>query len=479
MAARNPSRAGKDWYSISVDTLRGWGFLLLILVILAVGLFVWQRVDRRSIEHQAAAVIADAGRMLQELGEEKRVAGFASEYAAGRLSLDEAKTKLAAKDFPGALDAGQKSRKMLRSILDALALRGSSGLAQFNEVEGDVEYRRGDGGEWQEARLRAHLQPGDYVRTAENGSAQIMFVDGTLYTVRPNTQFIVTPSTAGGGSPEQAIEMEYGWVNLSTSERSGSNVKTPGAIARVKEDSEAFVSVDKGSNQGRFGATRGAMELSSKSGLTREIKGLQQVVQTGDLLSEPKPLPAPPEPSEPDDNLALDLDSTRKLVLAWAPVPGASRYALQVSRNILFVDNVIDAENRSRPRATLGLRGEGTFLWRVAAYGSDGVLGPWSGTRKFRVASSHATGGEKKGSTPPKLDLDEVKPYGSIFFVTGRSDPGARIEVNGEQVKSNIDGSFNKPVQLNKEGWNIIEIRARDAWGNETVRRSRVFVENP
>ncbi len=250
-------------------------------------------------------------------------------------------------------------------------------------------------------------------------------------------------------------------------------------MARVREDSEAFVSVDKGTNQGRFGATRGGMELASKSGLTREIKGLQQVVQTGDLLSEPKPLPAPPQPSEPDDNLALDLDTTRKLVLAWAPVPGASRYALQVSRNILFVDNVINAENRSRPRATLGLRGEGTFLWRVAAYGSDGVLGPWSGMRKFRVASSHATGGEKKGSTPPTLDLDDVKPYGSIFFVAGRSDPGARIEVNGEQVKTTIDGSFNKPVQLTKEGWNIIEIRARDAWGNETVRRHRVFVENP
>jgi hypothetical protein len=307
-----------------------------------------------------------------------------------------------------------------------------------------------------------------------------MFVDGTLYTVRPNTQFIVTPgSGAAGGSPEQAIEMAYGWVNLSTSEKSGSNVKTPGAMARVKEDSDAFVAVDKGSSQGRFGATRGVVELAAKGGLTREIRSLQQVVQTGDLLSEPKPLAAPPKPTEPDDNLALDLDQTRKLVLAWSPVPGSSRYALQVSRNLLFVDNVIDAANRTRTKATLGVRGEGTFQWRVAAYGPDGLLGPWSGARKFRVASSHATGGEKKESTPPTLDLDDVKTYGSIFFVAGRSDPGARIEVNGEQVKTGIDGSFNKPVQLTKEGWNIIEIRARDTWGNETVRRHRVFVENP
>ena len=244
MAARKASRAGKDWYSVSVDTLRSWGFLLLILVLVGVGLAVWKVMDRRSAEHQAEVVIAEAGQFLEQLRTEKRVASFASEYATGRTSLEEAKARYAVHDFTGALDAGQKSHKVLQSILDALALRGSSGQAQFNEVEGEVEFRPGEGGDWQEARVRSHLQPGDYVRTGANGSAQIMFRDGTLYTVRPDTQFIVTPSGAAGGAPEQAIEMEYGWVNLSTSEKSGSNVKTPGAMARVKEDSDAFVAVE-------------------------------------------------------------------------------------------------------------------------------------------------------------------------------------------------------------------------------------------
>jgi hypothetical protein len=221
------------------------------------------------------------------------------------------------------------------------------------------------------------------------------------------------------------------------------------------------------------------MELSSAGGLTREIGPRQQVVQTGDLLSEAKPMPLAPEPLEPEDNEALDLDRTRRLVLSWSPVAGATRYALQVSRSHHFVDNLIDVENRSRTRATLGLRGEGSFQWRVAAYGPDGAQGAWSSPRKFRVASSRSAGGEKKDTTPPELDLDEVKTYGSIFMVSGRSESGARIEVNGEQVKTAVDGTFTKPVQLNKEGWNMIEIRARDAWGNETVRRHRVFVENP
>ncbi|HEY2738433.1 MAG TPA: hypothetical protein VGK45_08510 [Thermoanaerobaculia bacterium] len=90
---------------------------------------------------------------------------------------------------------------------------------------------------------------------------------------------------------------------------------------------------------------------------------------------------------------------------------------------------------------------------------------------------SHTEGVVDK--TPPKLDLDDVKSYGSIFIVGGRTEPGARVEINGEQVKTGVDGSFTKTVQLGKEGWSFIEIKARDANGNETVKRHRAFVENP
>jgi hypothetical protein len=249
-------------------------------------------------------------------------------------------------------------------------------------------------------------------------------------------------------------------------------------VAQVKEDSEAFVAVDKNSSQGHYGAVSGGMEVSSKGGQKREVQPMQQIVQTGDLLSEAQPLPGRPELSEPADNADLDMQRADKIVLGWEEVPNAARYSLQVSRNHLFVDNVIDVSNRTKTRATLGVRGEGTFQWRVAAYGKDGIQGPWSKPRKFRVDSLNHSDGEVD-KTPPKLDLDDVKSYGSIFIVGGRTEPGARVEINGEQVNTAADGSFTKTVQLGKEGWSFIEIRARDAAGNETVRRHRAFVENP
>lgn len=473
------ARSGKDWYSVSVETLKGGILLLVTLALLGLGFLGWRAYDQRSVERHAAAVIEEAGGLLGRLSGDKRAASYAGELGGARQSLQEAQARFSTRDFREALNHGQRSRDMLLSLQEQMSPRGA-GQAHFLSLQGEVEYRHADGGggDWQEARIRTPLQAGDYVRTSDGGSAEIMFADGTLYTVRPNTQFIVAPARQGDGLAEQSIEMEYGWVNLSTSPKSASNVKTPGAVARVRQDSEGFVAVDKGTSQGRFGAYRGGMDLASKGGLTREVKALQEVVQTGDLLSEPKPLPGRPELVEPADNRALDLEQTRRLVLAWAPVTGASRYALQVSRNRLFVNNVIEAGNRAKTRATLGLRGEGAFQWRVAAYGPDGLQGPWSEPRRFRVASSRTASGEKKDTIPPELDLDDVKTYGSIFIVAGKSEPGARVEVNGEQVKTGMDGSFKKTVQLTKEGWNVIEINARDAWGNETVRRHRVFVEN-
>lgn len=468
----------KEWYSVSVETLRGWGLLLGILAVAGFAWLGYHAWENRSLEREAARVITDDQTLIERLAKEERAKSFGTEYNAAIKSVEEAQTLYNAESYAKSIEKGKWSYNVLQSILDALALPGAAGQAQFITVQGEVEFRRGDSGDWQEARSRTSLRSGDYVRTSDNGSAEIMFLDGTLYTVRANTQFVVAPPTSASGGPaEQAIEMEYGWVNLETAQRS-SNVKTPGAVARVGQDSEAFVAVDKSSNQGRFGAFRGGMELASKGGLTREIGELQEVVQTGDLLSEPKALPGRPDPVEPADNLALDLDRTSRVVLSWQPVAGASRYALQVSRNHLFVDNVIDAENRTKTHATLGIRGEGTFQWRVAAYGPGGSLGPWSSPRKFRVASFQDGGGEKD-STPPQLDLEDVKSYGSIFIVAGRSEPGSRIEVNGELVKVEADGTFNKTVQLTKEGWSFIEVRARDGWGNETVRRHRVFVESP
>jgi len=343
-------------------------------------------------------------------------------------------------------------------------------------VQGDVEFRRGEQGEWETARSRDLLHSGDYVKTSGNGSAEIVFLDGTLYTVRPNTLFLVTRTrNVIGAGTEQAIAMDYGWVDLNTAQRGG-RVSTPSAEARVERDTEAAVSFDRETARARFSAYRGSLEVTSKTGETRRVGPLEEVRQIGDRLADPRALPAPPTVETPAPHLETSLDGDRRLVLSWDPVPGAASYALQVSRSRLFVDNLIDVDSRTKTEATLELRGEGSFQWRVAAVTRDGLQGPWTEPRTIRVVAG-VRSGERGDTTPPTIELDQVQVYGNLFIVSGRTEAGATLRINGEAVAVAQNGTFTKTVLVSREGWSVLEVVAADPAGNVATLRQRVFVE--
>jgi hypothetical protein len=363
---------------------------------------------------------------------------------------------------------------MLLSLLNASRHGTSAGEAQFIVVEGRVEYRRGDSDAWEPARMRVMLEPGDYVKTGTNGSAEVMFTDGTLYTVRPDTLFLVSASKDGQAG-EQTVELQYGWINLNTAQ-AGSKVATPQAEAVIADQSEAVVSYDGDRRQGSFTAYRGGVQVAA-GGEVRQLGALQTLSQSQGTLSAVQSLPPAPSLYSPADNADVDFARVKRLRLAWEGVAGGARYALQVSRNRLFVDNIIDVEDRERTDATLGVQGEGSFLWRVAAISGEQLRGPWSSPGRFRVASFE-TSDTSEDHEAPALEIQGIQSYGPIFIVSGRTEPGAAVLVNGESVTVEADGSFTKTIQLTQAGWGFLEVRATDPAGNPTTQRSRVFVEN-
>ncbi|MEP7010496.1 MAG: FecR domain-containing protein [Acidobacteriota bacterium] len=476
----------RNWYSISVDTLRTLGVLIVAAGLLAVGARYFHQWEQKALAREASRVIDEARGKLDSA---EPLAG-----AAQRKVLEEARGEIGAAEaayaqasYRVAIENARRARQALGAMAGGDAGSGK-GAANFVTVQGTVEYRRGEDGDWQPAKSRISLEPGDYVRTS-SGSAEIVFADGSLYTVRANTQFIVASVRGADGGEGQSIRMDYGWVDLSTRAKP-IQVATPGAEAHVRESSEAFVSYDRTAGQGRFGAVRGGLDLASSSGLKRSVGALEQVTQSGGQLSASERLPGAPRLSEPADQAEVDFDpapdrrAAGRLSLGWEPVSGAARYALQVGRNHLFVDNVIDVASRTKATATLGLRGEGSFVWRVAAIDREGVQGPWSEPRKFRVAAISGSGGggsadgaaASRDKTPPQLDLEDVKPYGTVLIVGGKTEPGARVSINGEPVEVDLDGSFNKAIQMNREGWSTLEIRAVDSDGNPNVVHRKVFV---
>ncbi|MEZ5330685.1 MAG: hypothetical protein R2991_01230 [Thermoanaerobaculia bacterium] len=385
MATPQNQRGFRGWYKISVDTIRGWILLAIMAGLAYGGYHAYGLVEQRYLEGRVSLVLREARSLDEAVRSEGGHESYRKEYETATEHLAEARRHVDASRMQGALRSAESGRVILASILRQLHRLESTGEAHFITVQGSVEYRRGERGDWREARPRDVLYAGDYVKTAGGTSAEIMAIDGTVYTVRSDTVILVGRSSLfGDQGTERSITLDHGWVDLSTS-LARSTVTTPGAQARVERDSTAVVAWDERRRLGQFAAYRGSMDVAGEGGQNRAVRRLEHVVQRGRSLSSPERLPAAPLPIDPADDLEIPLDSSDRLVLTWQPVAGAQRYALQVARNRLFVHKIIDVDDRAKTQATLGLRGDGTFVWRVAAFTADGVQGPWSTPRRFRV----------------------------------------------------------------------------------------------
>lgn len=472
--ARNKHRR---WYSISVDTLRFGGLLVVALAVLGLAFVGYRAWREAEIEKSAGEVLEEVGNLFQEIRHIELRGELSDEREQAWYDYQQAQEHHSRGEFRRALDEGESSLRSLYFIQESLG-RGAVGEAEFMEVHGGVEFRRGETGRWQPARTRVVLRSGDHVRTSKSGSADIVFLeDGTMYNVRPESQVVIRRRRPGsGGLGEQEMEMEYGWVNLDTAKRPG-KVRTPEAEAEVEGDSRAFVGYDRDSRVGRFGAYRGELRVGTGEDDAQTVGELQQVVQRDGHISEPQPLPPAPELASPQEHFEIDMDRDRRLVLEWAPVEGAGGYAVQVAENVLFADNVVEDLKRSATRATLGIQGEGFFFWRVAALARDGSPGPWSPVRRFRVVSPAGRSSVGDDRTPPKLELTSITRYGDLVMVGGATEPGATVTVNGEPATVAADGGFTKTVQFVSEGEATIEVWASDAWGNEISLSKPVLVE--
>lgn len=464
----------RDWYSVSASALRRLGVVFALVLAALIGIFAYSQWQREQLASEALNTIARASRLIEERGS----SGTPAEtLRPARELLEEARAEYANERFGPALARA-------RSCLDLLEPRSAgdppgSGGTRFHSVSGNVEYRRGERGAWKRARTRDVLEPGDWIKTSDDSTAQIIFDDGAFYTLRENTMVHlgdVRSGAEGGGEEKAQTAIHWGWVELNTS-KSGRTVSTPSSEARVEHDSEALVAYDEKRKQGRFAAYEGSLEVTSASGQSRTVGALQQVDQTGDLLGDLKALPGVPQLTNPNAEQMFDFDRDKSFQLAWQPVSGATRYALQVASNRLFSPALIDNQERTRTLATVGIRGQGSFYWKVAAIGRNGARGPWSETRSFRVASLRGAGA-KDDTTPPVLEIRSSDQYGNLLIVRGKTEPGAMVTISGEPVSVEIDGSFQKTIQLTREGSGVVEIVATDAAGNEERRRQQVFVES-
>lgn len=466
-----------DWYSVSVTDFRRWLTLAVFAGFAVAGYLLFTQWQRYELQQRAIQTIDQAERLVDEVETREDAALLRAENTVAWERLEEARSAVVRGDYDSAYKNARQSLMVLKSVLQ---IGDRDGTIRFLFVQGGVEYRRGDRGAWKRAREQDSLDPGDWVKTADDGTAEIVFSDNSTFILRANTM-VNLGAVAGDeeaertpASADDATSVVFGWVELTTASRP-SAVATPRSLARVRRESEAMVAYDREGSRARYAAFRGGLEVETEGGDARSVEGLEQVEQVGDELGETRPLPGRPDIVDPADDAEVDIDQTDRVVLAWREAERAARYTLRISESRLFAANVIE-DVRRRPKATVGLRREGRFFWQVAAIDAQGAQGPWSPTRTFRVAALSGPGvfGDDE---PPMLEVEEVQPYGSLVIVKGRTEPGARVTVNGEVASVSRNGTFNKTIQMKQEGWAGVEIVATDAAGNTSRHRARVLID--
>jgi hypothetical protein len=465
-----------DWFVIPIRTLRLWGIILVLLAAAAYLAYTIESRTRRSPEERAKQEIASATELVRRASVTGGTVRPGSHLAQARDSLRGAEESYTRANYDAAFRLAVESQASARRALGSVG-KDDAGDGSLISVEGEVSVQTAGHSAFEQARQRQSLFDGDFIKTGRTGSAEIMFSDGTLYTIRPASLFEVRrPASAEAGGSQ--IKMVSGTVNVYTA-ASSSTVSTDAATTSIDRESRVAVDVEKGEKtdvttfRGKATVSNGkeTVVLADRERITAGARVRQ--------LSAKAVVPESPGLVLPTDNRVYDLKTSDEVELKWSPVTRASRYRIQVSRSRLFAPDAtdVDLDNRTATGARVKVTREGSYFWRVAAIDNSGHPSDWSAVRRFKMGVEPASVGGPRGS-PPRLTVSPPQQMGNLFLIFGKTDPGVVVTINAEPADVARDGSFKKTVTVNREGSAILVVKAVDAEGNETVKQVKVFVES-
>ncbi|HEY6138982.1 MAG TPA: hypothetical protein VI670_14570 [Thermoanaerobaculia bacterium] len=473
---RHVAGADIDWYLISIERLKQIGLVILLVILAGAGWWYWSH-QKANPKSSAEAAIADARDALNSLAASKDFQSHRSEFDRAQKRLEEANSLLASGRLVDAQSAAVESQTISRSALSGGGEREAD--AQFLAIEGDVQFQKSSTSDWKRAEPRTALFNGDWVKTSEKSSAELIFSNLSRYTIGPNALLEIyaqfNPTTS---KKSNSVQMKVGSVEVATTD-DASTVRTPVSQIVVDSDSQAQVGVDP-SQATAVVTTKGTSSITSTAGgeAVKVASGEKVVASPQAALSPVKKVSAPPMLGTPADNQIFSAGET-KVDFAWEAVPNASGYILQVSRSRLFASLEINSR-RQKNTAKANLTGEGAFYWRVASIGADGDPGPFSAFRRFRATGTGREAGTAASSQAPPPPLTLKRPYpigGPFYMIEGQTEPGATVLINDEEVDVDASGHFKKLVSFNKVGRNVVVVKAINAAGKQQVQSETVLVE--
>src|SRR5260370_4381860 len=122
------------------------------------------------------------------------------------------------------------------------------------------------------------------------------------------------------------------------------------------------------------------------------------------------------------------------VTFSWSQVDNVRGYHISVSRNQFFRPPMVLDRTTTGEQMVVSMA-EGTYYWRVRSVGEGG--------KESAESSAKFTLLPKAGSSSNiALEVSEFVQHGHSIEVSGRTEPGARVMVNGDEAILKPDASF-------------------------------------
>jgi hypothetical protein len=358
------------------------------------------------------------------------------------------------------------------------AKSGAAGAQQahFTALDGTVRVKKANGNSWGTADYSIPLEKGDVVQTSSEGMAKIVFNDGTNYTVKQDSLIVIEENSTNDQQQTQvAVAVSTGTVDLATAtyvQCSRSEVTVAGATASLAPGSAAMVHNDPKGDQHEILVKKGTGDITRNGETVRladwEKVSFQAAATHMDKLKEI----GPPTPISPANMMPMFTSGDPKPIeFSWTPMVNAKGYRLRISRNPYFSSTIVDRKVNTADVMVSGLE-QGAYYWMVQSQDAEGKESVESEKNRFTIIPK----GDDQAAI--SLDLDPFIQHGHVIELTGKTEVGARVMVNGREVPVvGNDGAFHYFTPPLSPGESTITITAQNAKGGVNTLQKKVVIQ--
>jgi len=320
--------------------------------------------------------------------------------------------------------------------------------ARIISFEGDVRVTRAATRETIVVTKETTVAAGDTIQTQSDGRAVVRMVDGSDFTVKPNSTLVIRDNSSLFGGTNVRVSLDDGQLNVRTDQQQENTqnvVEMLDSETQVRSQTDASFNADAARNGGEIRISRGTVETTIGGERTTISENEFAAVDGGKLTGKEKLL-VPPKAASPANMSQVAAASGDGVTVAFnwqdeSSMPVASYY-LQVSRSPIFASDSILVDRGSLTSHDFRLAGmqPGTYYWRLKATSKSGQTSEWSEPWRFSVARN----GAGSGIDVAGWNVENVG--GNVFFISGRTQPGLRVRVLGREAFSGGDGAFRMQV---------------------------------